>query len=113
MSRGKPRISAAPVRVQMVRIASVLQVQRIGSTARTRGRARQQARLRVWLRDGPHCARCGALVDITPSTRNPFELDHIVPLWKGGQDNDGNRQCLCPPCHQAKTASEAAERSAV
>lgn len=111
MSKGKSRISAAPVRVQMVRVAPLQQVQRIGATTRVRGRARQEARLRIWLRDGPHCAHCGGLVDITPGTRSPFELDHIIPLWKGGKDSDGNRQCLCPGCHSAKTATEAAERA--
>lgn len=109
--RHKPRIAAAPVRVQMVKAAPLQQAPRIGATARARGRSRQEARLRIWLRDGPHCADCGELIDITPGTPRPFELDHIVPLWKGGQDNDGNRQCLCPGCHSAKTASEAAERA--
>lgn len=111
MSRVKPRISAAPVRVQMLRVVTLQQVQRIGATTRVRGRARQEARLRIWLRDGPHCAHCGGLVDITPGTRSPFELDHIIPLWKGGKDSDGNRQCLCPDCHLVKTVAEAAERS--
>lgn len=111
MSRYKPRIAAALVKVQMVRAEQIPQAQRIGSTARARGRARQEARLRIWLRDGPNCAACGELIDITPGTTRPFELDHIVPLWKGGQDNDGNRQCLCPGCHKDKTTAEAAERA--
>ena len=111
MSRYKARITAAPVRVQMVKVEQVSRAQRIGATARARGRARQEARLRIWLRDGPNCAACGELIDITPGTDRPFELDHIVPLWKGGQDNDGNRQCLCPDCHKTKTAAEAAERA--
>lgn len=107
----RPRIAAAPVRVQMLRPSSVQQAARIGATSRDRGRGRQAARLRIWLRDGPNCAECGEIIDITPGTTRPFELDHIVPLWRGGQDNDGNRQCLCPDCHKDKTAVEAAERS--
>lgn len=32
------------------------------------------------------------------------EVDHIVPLHKGGNDSDGNKQSLCGACHAAKTA---------
>lgn len=110
MSR-KPRIAAASVRVQMLKPAVIRQVQRLGSTARDRGRGRQAARLRIWLRDGPNCAACGELIDITPGTARPFELDHTIPLWAGGKDIDSNRQCLCPLCHAGKTAREAAERA--
>ena len=107
----RPRIAAAPVRVQMAQATRLQQAPRIGATARIRGRARQDARLRIWLRDGPYCAGCGELIDITPGTTRPFELDHTVPLWAGGQDNDANRKCLCLECHAAKTAREAAERA--
>lgn len=107
----RPRIAAVPQRIPMVQARHLPQAQRIGATARARGRARQEARLRIWLRDGPRCATCGELIDITPGTSRPFELDHIIPLWKGGQDNDSNRQCLCPGCHKDKTTAEAAERS--
>ncbi|MGF6957988.1 HNH endonuclease [Paraburkholderia youngii] len=31
------------------------------------------------------------------------EVDHIVPLFKGGTDAPGNLQSLCEPCHAAKT----------
>lgn len=87
------------------------QAPRIGATYRDRGRGRQEARLRIWLRDGPNCKGCGKLIDITPGTPDPFELDHTVPLWKGGKDADHNRQCLCPECHDAKTRGEAGERA--
>lgn len=116
----RPRIPAAPTRIQMVGVRKLQQAPRLGATARSRGRARQEARLRVWLRDGPRCACCGELVDITPGTTRPFELDHIVPLWQGGEDTDDNRQCLCViyddqgnklGCHVEKTAREATERA--
>ena len=110
MSR-RPRIAAVPPRIRMAQPAKLQQAPRIGATRRDRGRGRQEARLRIWLRDGPNCMGCGKLIDITPGTPDPFELDHTVPLWAGGQDNDANRQCLCPTCHQAKTAREAAGRA--
>ena len=39
------------------------------------------------------------------------ELDHIVPLWQGGQDAPHNRQGLCHDHHSAKSAAEAKERN--
>lgn len=119
MSRS-PRIQAAPLRISMAQGRRLTQVARGGGTPRARGRARQEARLRVWSRDGPYCAGCGELIDVTPGTSRPFELDHITPLWQGGKDTDENRQCLCVSydiagnkrgCHAEKTAREAAERS--
>jgi 5-methylcytosine-specific restriction protein A len=37
-----------------------------------------------------------------------MELDHIVPLHKGGQDIPSNRQGLCSECHEEKTRQDRA-----
>jgi 5-methylcytosine-specific restriction protein A len=40
------------------------------------------------------------------------QVDHIVALVNGGTDDrfdDSNRQGLCDPCHDAKTALDLAE----
>lgn len=84
----RPRIGALPLRIQMADTRKLQQAPRLGATGRARGRGRQEALLRIWLRDGPRCACCRELIDITPGTRRPFELDHIVPLWQGGEDSD-------------------------
>jgi len=55
-----------------------------------------RVRRRMLLRE-PQCRRCGA-----PAT----EVDHVVPLWKGGGEDEGNLQALCRSCHGAKTAWE-------
>lgn len=108
----RPRVAAAPTRIQVVDARKQLQAPCPSATGRDRGRARQEARLRV----GP---RCGELVDVTLGTMRPFELDHIVPLWQGGEDTDANSQCRCVTydsqsnklgCHVEKTAREAKER---
>ena len=39
-----------------------------------------------------------------------YDLDHIVPLWKGGEDTEENLQALCPACHRMKTDMERLER---
>jgi 5-methylcytosine-specific restriction enzyme A len=35
-----------------------------------------------------------------------YDIDHKVPLFKGGADAFSNLQALCVPCHRNKTAAE-------
>ena len=35
-----------------------------------------------------------------------FEIDHIIPLIKGGEHADRNLQLLCPPCNRYKAAKD-------
>lgn len=72
-------------------------------TPRARGRAWQQRRLR-WLSRFPLCARC--LAASPPRITAAEQVDHIVPLFKGGADNESNYQSLCRPCHVEKTAED-------
>lgn len=39
-----------------------------------------------------------------------YEVDHITPLSKGGQDNPSNMQLLPKQAHKQKTARERAQR---
>ncbi|GJE54535.1 HNH endonuclease [Methylobacterium thuringiense] len=41
----------------------------------------------------------------------PVEFDHILPDWMGGEPSLENCSPLCPPCHRAKTAQDAANRA--
>lgn len=34
------------------------------------------------------------------------QIDHIVPLFKGGEDVESNLQNLCIDCHKKKSAAE-------
>lgn len=43
---------------------------------------------------GGRCARCGA-----PAS----EVDHVVPLARGGGNEVANMRPLCAPCHRAAT----------
>lgn len=85
----------------------------VAATPRTTGRRLQARRLRWWrrnplcgateagLRTGPDssCAREGIV-------RVWTQLDHIVPLHKGGPDTDANMQGLCDSCHDVKTRAD-------
>lgn len=38
--------------------------------------------------------------------RSTFEMDHVVPLFKGGVNDTANLQALCVECHATKTRND-------
>jgi 5-methylcytosine-specific restriction endonuclease McrA len=58
----------------------------------------------VAARHGWRCTGCTELLDAT------YHVDHIVPLWAGGDDTPEQCQPLCPNCHARKTQAEAIAR---
>lgn len=48
----------------------------------------------VLVRDGGRCRKC--------RRANNLEIDHIVPLSKGGKTEESNLQTLCRRCNRAK-----------
>ena len=68
---------------------------------RTSGYKLQRIRKR-WFFEHPLCVHCELLGRVALAV----ELDHVVPLHKGGADDDSNRQGLCKPCHATKTAED-------
>lgn len=73
-------------------------------THRIVGRELTRIRERIILRDGAACRKCGKMV-------GPLVVDHVVPLFAGGQESDLNRQLLCVPCHNLKSLKEGSERA--
>ncbi|MFE0773903.1 HNH endonuclease [Streptomyces sp. NPDC058861] len=55
-------------------------------------------RARVLARDRFTCQRCSA--------RTELEVDHIVPVARGGSWEPDNLWTLCRPCHRRKTYYE-------
>lgn len=68
---------------------------------RLRGRRAVAQRLRR-LRSEPLCRDCAA----KGSVREATVPDHIVPLSRGGSDDDTNIRCLCADCHRSRTAEQ-------
>ncbi len=68
---------------------------------RLRGR-RLQERNAQFLAENPLCAECTKQGRVSPAA----EVDHMVPLFKGGADEYSNWQGLCVPCHKVKTAKD-------
>jgi len=52
--------------------------------------------------DQPLCVLCKARGVISEAT----ELDHIIPLFKGGTNDIENLQALCADCHKDKTRAD-------
>jgi hypothetical protein len=55
----------------------------------------RDVRQRVWQRFGGRCADCGA--------NDYLEFDHIIPVAKGGNNEDNNVQLLCRRCNIKKS----------
>ena len=43
------------------------------------------------------CKKCNSILDAT------YEIDHIIPLYKGGDNELANLEALCRNCHGNKT----------
>lgn len=68
-----------------------------------------QNRRRRWFQVNPLCVHCEAVGRVKVAT----ELDHKVPLCKGGADDESNFQGLCAEHHKAKTALDMGYRPAI
>ena len=68
---------------------------------RLRGRRAVAERLRR-LRSEPLCRECASAGIVREAT----VPDHIVPLARGGSDEDSNIRCLCAECHLRRTAEQ-------
>lgn len=62
-----------------------------------RGKVSNKMRFSIYKRDGYRCRKCGV------SQRNArLEVDHIIPISKGGKSTYNNLQALCHRCNVEK-----------
>lgn len=62
-----------------------------------RGKVSNKMRFEIYERDGYRCRKCGI------SQRNAnLEIDHIIPISKGGKSTYDNLQTLCHKCNVEK-----------
>ncbi|MCX2816489.1 MULTISPECIES: HNH endonuclease [Pseudomonas] len=95
------RLNILKQNVTMLPATPVAQVNEAQWGAGRGGRPWRRIRDRILLRDQYTCRACGLVT-------KDLEVDHIINVAEGGSDDDSNLQALCVPCHQEKTAAEAA-----
>lgn len=72
------------------------------SVRKTSGHRWALIRDRVLRRDNGLCQMCLRSGRTTAAS----EVDHIIPDFKGGSDDDENLQSLCHDCHAEKTRAD-------
>ena len=72
-----------------------------------RGAMTKARRLRLYLACNGRCS-CGAKVPMAGTV-----IDHRIPLFMGGADDDANLRFICPSCDKPKTAKDATDRAKV
>jgi 5-methylcytosine-specific restriction endonuclease McrA len=77
----------------------LLRRKREGSFSRSKIKVR--LKLKLVERDQSDCNICKQPFDMKNLT-----IDHVLPLFQGGNSEIDNLQLLCEPCHQVKTKQE-------
>ena len=88
-------------------MAKEIKRSRFDPTPRTRGRKWMQMR-ELWLTQNPLCAECLKAGRVTLAT----EVDHKIPLFKGGADARENLNSLCADHHRIKTNEDMGYKAA-
>jgi 5-methylcytosine-specific restriction endonuclease McrA len=83
---------------------------RVKTTRRARKRgvyAESFSSIEIFNRDRWTCQLCHSIVSIDVPSTDPLraELDHIIPISKGGPHTRANTQCLCRRCNNHKSDS--------
>lgn len=75
---------------------------RTASSTRTSTRSWRRRRAEVLQRDNHMCVVRGPNCTVTAS-----EVDHVIPVFMGGDDQPSNCQSVCANCHRDRTQAQA------
>lgn len=70
---------------------------------RERNKMTNAVRERIKARDNYTCQKCG--ISLFDEPHLLLEVDHIIPVAKGGKTVNSNLQCLCWKCNRSKGAT--------
>lgn len=71
----------------------------------------QEFRNKIKTRDKFTCKKCGVSIMEEPTLL--LEIDHIIPISKGGKSTEENLQCLCWKCNRSKGTKIIEENAAL
>lgn len=69
-----------------------------------RRRRTAKQRLAIFTEHRGVCHICGGVID---GTREAWEMEHVIPLAMGGEDEDYNLRPAHVKCHRGKSATDA------
>lgn len=98
---GLGRLAQMIVKVEEGKITEAMLYQKIKPNRKVDRTVSLKMRMSVLKRDGYRCVKCGASPKTDKSVA--LEVDHIVPVSKGGTSVLDNLQTLCFNCNQGKT----------
>ena len=84
-----------------------------GATKGTkRKKMTEPQRRKIALRQNFKCANPDGKCKLT-DVLEEYDVDHVIPLFQDGDDEEWNMQALCPACHRRKTEREALQSTGV
>lgn len=98
----KPRLQTLHTRLGTVASTRFSDPHRGSRHERGYGTEWDKTRKRILARDCGICQPCQRRGELHLGN----EVDHIVPKFEGGTDDDGNLQTICTEAHRLKTAEE-------
>ncbi len=97
---GLGRLAQRIVQVQDGELTETDLLRRVKRERPRRSPISAKLRYEILKRDGEQCVKCGASPKNNPVVT--LEVDHIIPVAKGGSNDPKNLQTLCWSCNQGK-----------
>lgn len=98
---GVGRLAKRIVQVQNGELAETDLLRRFERGRPRRSPISAKLRYKILKRDSEQCVKCGDSPKKNPEVM--LEVDHVIPVAKGGTNNPENLQMLCWSCNQGKT----------
>lgn len=98
---GVGRLAKRIVQVQKGELSEADLLRRVERARPRRSPMSVKLRTAILKRDGEQCVKCGA--SPKKNSEVTLEVDHIIPVAKGGTNDPENLQTLCWSCNQGKT----------
>ena len=83
----------------------ILSLRKSQAARNKRTKLPEPKRRKIAARQGWKCANPDGKCTLKGELQE-YDVDHVTPLLKGGEDNESNMQALCPACHRRKTEND-------